>query len=116
MRAPLHAGLLEQLLQLALQLKAAQELGGQQNVLFVGMDQRSAGRGRLGRRLWFAGADQTAFQFVEIRVAECIGQIHQMTRAQAHTAMEMSRKLISNLHHLVEQIGAQAMPAASSFS
>src|SRR5580698_9791154 len=50
--------------------------------------------------------------------SECrnaLEQIHQMTRAHAHTAMEISRKVISNLHHLVEQIGAQADPRRQQF-
>src|SRR5580700_6181737 len=34
-------------------------------------------------------------------------QIHQMTRAQAHTAMALIRNMPSNLHHLVKQVGAQ---------
>ncbi len=49
-RAPLHPGLLEHLLQLALELEAPQELGGEQNILFLGMDERApAARGGLGR-------------------------------------------------------------------
>ncbi len=42
-RAPLHAGLLQHFLQFGLQLEAAQELGRQQDVLLVGLDQRAAG-------------------------------------------------------------------------
>src|ERR1700691_1332247 len=34
-------------------------------------------------------------------------QIHQMTRAQAHTAMAIITNMASNLHHLVKQVGAQ---------
>src|SRR5579863_4538571 len=34
-------------------------------------------------------------------------QIHQMTRAQAHTAMAIIMNMGSNLHHLVKQVGAQ---------
>src|SRR5579862_4975488 len=34
-------------------------------------------------------------------------QIHQMTRAQAHTAMAIIKNMPSDLHHFVEQIGPQ---------
>src|SRR5580698_977273 len=34
-------------------------------------------------------------------------QIHQMTRMQAQIAMPISKIMPSNLHHLVEQVGAQ---------
>src|ERR1700733_1747060 len=37
-------------------------------------------------------------------------QIHQMTRAQAHTAMAIIMNMGSNLHHLVKQIGTQPDP------
>src|ERR1700734_3158103 len=33
--------------------------------------------------------------------------IHQMPRAQAHTAMAMIKNMPSNLHHLVKQVGPQ---------
>src|SRR5271165_4771531 len=69
--APLHSGLFDHLLQLGLKLEAAQELGGEQEVLLVGLDQRAGGGGSLGRLL-LGGAHQAALEFVEIGVAECI--------------------------------------------
>ena len=35
-------------------------------------------------------------------------QIHQTTRAQAHTAMAIIRNMASNLHHLIKQVRSQA--------
>ncbi len=71
-RAPLHPGLLNHFLQLALQLETPQELGGEQDILFLGMNEGAPAAGGNLHRLAFAGADQPALELVQIGVAECI--------------------------------------------
>src|ERR1700730_117440 len=74
MRTPFHAGLLEQLLQLGLELEALQEFRGQQRIaVLVGLNQRRI----LSRRLAFlglVGAEQAALQPIHVGMPKSVGK------------------------------------------